>query len=227
MNVRIVDLPGSERPRERLERLGPGSLSDQELLALVLRTGGREANAVTIGQNLLSEWGSLDQMASARYEDLLRQSGLGAAKAAGLLAAFEIGRRSATGGPPPTTIATPGDLARLVAPLLRGSSQEEVVLVVTNSANRVVRTIKLTQGGADRCLLVVRDVIAAVLRNGGTGFAIAHNHPSGDCTPSAEDRSVTRRTEVAASTVGLRFLDHIVIAGNEWARCEADLGAVP
>jgi len=219
MNLRIADLPSSERPRERLVRLGLGSLSDQELLALVLRTGGREANAVTIGQNLLSEWGSLEQMSAAGYEDLLRQSDLGAAKAAGLLAAFEIGRRSASGGPAPTTIRRPEDLHRLVSLLLMASTQEEVVLVVTNSANRVMRTIKLTKGGADRCLLVVRDVIATVLRNRGTGFAIVHNHPSGDCTPSAEDLAVTGRIQVAAAVVGLRFLDHIVVAGNDWARC--------
>ncbi len=217
--MRIPDLPSSERPRERLVRLGPGSLSDQELLALVLRTGGREANAVTIGQNLLSEWGSLEQMSAAGYEDLLRQSDLGSAKAAGLMAAFEIGRRFALGGRSPTTIREPEDLHRLVSPLLVAKTQEEVVLVVTNSANRVVRTIKLTKGGTDRCLLVVRDVIATVLRNGGTGFAIAHNHPSGDCTPSAEDLAVTRRIQVAAAAVGLRFLDHIVVAGNDWARC--------
>jgi DNA repair protein RadC len=179
MNVRIPDLPSSERPRERLVRLGPGSLSDQELLALVLRTGGREANAVTIGQNLLSEWGSLEQMSAAGYEDLLRQSDLGSAKAAGLMAAFEIGRRSALGGRSPTTIREPEDLHRLVSPLLVASTQEEVVLVVTNSANRVLRTI----------------------------------------TPSAEDLAVTRRIQIAASAVGLRFLDHIVVAGNDWARC--------
>jgi DNA repair protein RadC len=98
------------------------------------------------------------------------------------------------------------------------------VLVVTNSANRVVRTVRLTKGGTDRCLLVVRDVIAAVLRNGGTGFAIAHSHPSGDCTVSAEDRAITGRIQVAAFAVGLRFLDHIVVAGNDWARCDPDPG---
>lgn len=219
MNTRIADLPTSERPRERLERLGPDSLSDQELLALVLRTGGREANAVTIGQNLLSDWGSLEQMASANYGDLLRKPGLGAAKAAGLLAAFEIGRRSACRGPLPAKIGGPEDLHRLISPMLLGSPQEEVVLVGTNSANRVVRTIKLTKGSCDRCLLVVRDVISTVLRNGGTGFALAHNHPSGECTPSAEDLAVTRRIQDAATAVGLRFLDHIVVAGNDWDRC--------
>lgn len=224
MNSRIADLPGSERPRERLVRLGPGSLSDQELLALVLRTGGREVNAVTVGQNLLTEWGSLELLTAARYEDLIRQTAVGSARAAGLMAAFEIGRRSALGGPPPETIRDPEDLHQLVSPLLRASTQEEVVLVVTNSANRVVRTVRLTKGGTDRCLLVVRDVIAAVLRNGGTGFAIAHNHPSGDCTVSAEDRAVTGRIQVAASAVGLRFLDHIVVAGNDWARCDPDPG---
>lgn len=215
MTVRIADLPETERPRERLARLGPGGLSDQELLALVIRSGGRGFNAMDLGAGLLATWESLHGMATAGVDELADRVGLGAAKAAGLVAAFELGRRAAF-GPSPLKIAGPEDLADLVRPLLAGRPQEEVVLVVTNAANRVLRTMPLTRGGTDRCLLVVRDVISAVLRCGGVGFAVAHNHPSGDPSPSPEDRAVSGLLNGAAEAVGLRFLDHVVIAGSEW-----------
>ncbi len=215
MPVRIADLPASERPRERLARLGPGGLSDQELLALVIRYGSRGASALDVGTELLGAWGSLNRLSAAGMDDLDTVLSLGSAKAAGLVAAFELGRR-AVFGPVPVTIGGPGDLAALVQPLLAGRPQEEVVLVVTNTANRVLRTMPVTRGGTDRCLLVVRDLISAVLRCGGSGFAVAHNHPSGDPTPSAEDRAVTQWLLEAAGTVGLRFLDHLVVAGSEY-----------
>lgn len=215
MTVRIADLPASERPRERLARLGPGGLSDQELVALVIRSGGRGTSAMDLGTELLGTWGSLNRLAGAGFDELDGVASLGAAKAAGLVAAFELGRRAAS-GPLPTMIRGPEDLAVLVQPLLAGRPQEEVVLVVTNAANRVLRTMLVTRGGSDRCLLVVRDLISAVLRCGGTGFAVAHNHPSGNPAPSPEDLAVTRRLQEGATTVGVRFLDHIVVAGSDW-----------
>lgn len=215
MSVRIADLPPSERPRERLARLGPGSLSDQELLALVIRSGGRGASALDAGTELLGSWGSLDRLALAGIDELSSRANLGEAKAAGLVAAFELGRR-ASFAVPPKLIHGPQDLAVLVQPLLAGRRQEEVVLVVTNAANRVLRTMHMTRGGTERCLLMVRDLISAVLRCGGSGFALAHNHPSGESFPSPEDQAVTAQLRDAARTVGLRFLDHIVVAGGGW-----------
>lgn len=215
MSVRIADLPASDRPRERLGCLGPGGLSDRELLALVIRSGGRGVSALDLATEMLGEWGSLERVSCAGVDDLRGLSSLGDAKAAGLVAAFELGRR-AVSGPSPVAILGPEDVVTAVQPLLAGRSQEEVVLVVTNGANRVIRTIPLTRGGTDRCLLVVRDAIATVLRCGGLGFAVAHNHPSGDPTPSAEDRATTRQLRHAAEAVGLRFLDHIVVAGRDW-----------
>lgn len=215
MSVRIADLPESERPRERLARLGPGGLSDQELLALVIRSGGRGTSAMDLGTELLGAWGSLNHLSGAGFDELDGVASLGAAKAAGLVAAFELGRRAGS-GPLPTTIRGPEDLAALVLPLLAGRPQEDVVLVVTNTANRVLRTMHVTRGGSDRCLLVIRDLISAVLRCGGSGFAVAHNHPSGNPAPSPEDLAISQRLQAAATTVGLRFLDHVVVAGRDW-----------
>lgn len=220
MPVRMVDLPSSERPRERLARLGVGVLSDQELLALVIRSGGRGTSALEAGTELLGTWGSLDQLALAGIDELCAGAHLGKAKAAGLVAAFELGRRAAF-RPPPVRIHGPQDLALIVQPLLAGRVQEEVILVVTNAANRVLRLLPMTRGGTERCLLVVRDILSAVLRCGGSGFAIAHNHPSGEAIPSPEDVAVTDQLRDAAKTVGLRFLDHIVLAAGGWQCVEA------
>ena len=157
----------------------------------------------------------MDRVASAGVDELGSVASCGEAKAAGLVAAFELGRRAGF-GPSPVVIRGPDELAALARPLLAGRPREEVILVVTNNANRVLRTMPITRGGTDRCVLVARDVISAVLRCGGAAFAVVHNHPSGDPTPSAEDRAVTGRIKAAAEVVGLRFLDHIVVAGPEW-----------
>lgn len=217
MAVRIADLPEPERPRERLVKVGPAALSDRELLALVLRSGGRGANAVDVGGQLMAEWSSLGALAAARFEDLMRMEGLGAAKAASLMAAFELGRRAIGTGEGQPAITGPEDLVALVRPQLMGRPQEEVLVVVMNAANKVIRTVSLSSGGADRCLLTVRDALSAVLRNDGVAFALAHNHPSGNPTPSPEDIRATREIERGAVGLGLRFLDHVIIAGANWS----------
>lgn len=211
--IRIADLPEPEQPRKRLVRVGPGGLSDRELLALVIRTGGRGTNAVDLGANLISEWRSTAALGAARFEDFLHVEGLGEAKAASLMAAFELGRRAITVCENASTINSPADLVVLVRPLLLGKPHEEVVLAVMNSSNRPIRTISLSSGGADRCLLTVRDALSAVLRNDGVAFGLAHNHPSGDPTPSSEDIVATKEIEAGAIGLGLRFLDHVIIAG--------------
>jgi DNA repair protein RadC len=215
--VRIADLPEPERPRERLVRVGTGGLSDRELLALVLRTGSKGTNAVDLGANLMSVWGSAASLAAARLEDLLRIEGLGEAKAKSLMAAFELGRRASVRIEGTLPITGPSDLVSLVRPMLISKPNEEVVLVVMNTANRPIRTLTLTSGGTDRCLLPVRDTLSAVLRNDGVAFAIAHNHPSGDPTPSPEDIRATKDIGVGADGLGLRFLDHVIIGGMKWS----------
>jgi DNA repair protein RadC len=216
-SVRIADLPGSERPRERLARLGPGSLSDQELLAILLRTGGRRIHAVDLAESLLHRHGSVRDLAGAELVDLLGISDLGPAKASAVVAAFELGRRSGRDGEKRAVLRGPEDIAAAVRPLLADRTQEEVLVLVCGSGNRLRHVVPITRGGPDRCLLIPRDVISTVLRHGGTAFAVAHNHPSGDCTPSQEDKVVTERIDQAARTVGLSFLDHLVVTGTSWA----------
>ena len=107
-------------------------------------------------------------------------------------------------------------------PFLRGLRHERVVVVICDNAGAVLRTLRLTEGGTDRSLIPIRDVLGAVLATGGASFAVAHNHPSGNPTPSTPDRQVTARLREAAEVVGVRFLDHVVVTDDAWRRVTAD-----
>jgi DNA repair protein RadC len=191
------------------------ALSERELLALVLRNGREGENALELAASLLNEYGALSALACARPEELARRPGIGAAKAAAIVAAFRLGRL-ADGTPGTIILRSAGDVASYVGSEMASLRRERVVILVCNNRNRVFRTVVLTEGSIDRSLLSVRDILNAVLRHDGRAFAMAHNHPSGDPTPSETDRSATAELAAAAQVVGLRFLDHVIVAGEEW-----------
>jgi DNA repair protein RadC len=182
----------------------------------VIRTGGPGLSALDVAGELLAELGSLSALAAARFEQLDSANHLGWAKAAGLVAAFELGRRAAAVGDSRSLIRGPADLAQVVEPLLRNKPQEEVLVVVMNGASRVTKIVPLSNGAANRCLMLPRDVLAAVFRNDGLVFGVAHNHPSGEPNPSGEDIAATRALAEAAQVAGLRFVDHIIIGTGAW-----------
>lgn len=219
--AKIADLPAHERPRERLMATGGSALSDRELLALLLGTGGsRGVGAHELAERLLAGFGSLDRLARAHPAELASVSGIGTAKAASLVAAFELANRSGASVTRPQIKST-SDIAGLVVPALRGLSRERAIVVVCNRAGRVLARETLTEGTADRTLLPVREILVTVLRHDGQSFAVAHNHPSGDPTPSGTDIEATHRMVEAARAAGLRFLDHVIIAGNRWQRVQS------
>lgn len=212
--VPMAALPEHERPRERLAAQGSGALSDRELLALVLRNGTRGESALDLAGGLLAEYGSLAALAVALPEELERRSGVGAAKAAGLVAAFQLGRRAATPVAIGLVLGSADDVANATKSHLAGRRRERVVVLVCDGANRLCHTVVVAEGSIDRSLVPVREILNAVLRHDGKAFAVAHNHPSGDPTPSHADRQATSELALAAATLGLRFLDHVVVAGN-------------
>jgi DNA repair protein RadC len=217
--MRIVDLPRTERPRERLAALGPAALADRELLSMVLGTGGgRGVGAHTLAERLLATFGSVPALARAHPADLATLPGIGSAKAAALVSAFELARRAGSGRDGALRIGSTLELVEAVAPMLRGRSRERLVVVICDTANRVLQCEVVSEGSAERSLVPVREVIVSVLRRDGQGFALAHNHPNGDPTPSAADIEATARLEEAAGAVGLSFLDHIVLTDSTWSR---------
>lgn len=221
--VRVKDLPERDRPRERLLERGPEALADRELLALLLGSGARGLDAVELASRLIAQQGGLRRLSQSSPHELVGLLGIGPAKAARVAAAFQLARRAlADEQPAPRRIVATADLAACAAPLLRGLRHERVVVVICDKAGGVLRTLRLTEGGTDRSLIPVRDVLSAVLAVGGASFGVAHNHPSGDPTPSAPDRQVTVRLRAAAETVGVRFLDHVVVTDDAWRRVTTD-----
>jgi DNA repair protein RadC len=216
MAVPIVNVPAGQRPRERLWAVGGESLSDAELLALLLRHGRPGESALEMAASLLAEYRGLPGLAQARPEELAGRPGIGAAKAAAVVAAFRLARRVAD---PAGRVGlhSPADVARAARSLLADSRRERLVVLVCDAQNRLRHRIVVAEGAIDRSPLPVRDVLNAVLRHDGRAFAIAHNHPSGVPQPSLADRRATSAVARAARTVDLRFLGHVVVSGGGWA----------
>lgn len=214
--MRIADLPASERPRERLSQHGPTALADRELLAVMLGTGGRPGyGAHDLAERLLARFGSLSALARAHPADLVGTAGVGAAKAATLTAAFELSRRAGLPAHTPR-LTTTADVVPVVMPLLAGRTRERLVVVICDNAHRVLACEVVSEGSAERAMVPIREVIVAVLRRDAKAFALAHNHPEGDPTPTAADIEASILVEEAADAVGLRFLDHVVVTDRSW-----------
>lgn len=214
----MTAIPAPQRPRERLMLLGAESLADAELLAVLLGTGGQGRNALDLAHDLLIDFGGPTGLARARPEELARRRGVGQAKAARVVAAFSLARRS---GPPADGVQLAGtaDIAAVAQVWLGDARHERVVVIVCDTALRVRRAFVITEGSSDQCLLPVREILTAVLLHDGAGFAVAHNHPSGDIVPSTADEAVTAALADAAAAVGLDFLGHLVVGGYGWASC--------
>lgn len=211
----LSQIPGYDRPRERLLRLGAGALSDAELVALLLGEGSSEHNAVVLGQQLIADSGGIGRLAVAFPEELVRSPGVGQAKAARLVAAFELARRSASVRSR-RSLDSPRAIAQVAAPVIAGERREKVVVLIADAANRLLRITPIASGAIDSSPLPVREVLHAVLRYDGRAFALAHNHPSGNPTPSQQDHDATESIRRAGDAAGLRFLDHVVIGGAGW-----------
>ncbi|APE33371.1 DNA repair protein [Nocardia mangyaensis] len=216
MSVPIANLPLAQRPRERLLMLGPHALADAELLALLLGQGTRGQSALELAAALLGEYGGLADLAAARPEELARRAGIGPAKAATVIAAFHLGTRSRTTESVPRLTA-PADIARVAVPLFAGARVERLLVLICDTQNRLRHRAFVAEGAIDHVAVPVREILNTVLRHDGRAFAVAHNHPSGDPEPSPDDRRASTLLHQAAHTVGLRYLDHLVIAGETWS----------
>jgi DNA repair protein RadC len=215
MTVKMLDVPADDRPRERLLRQGVAALSDAELVAVQLGSGHAGASALEVAQRLLSEWGGIPGLASARPGELARATGVGPAKAARLASAFALATRGGGVTAKPRLI-TSDDIAREAAPLIGNARTEQVIALVADGASRLKRVEIVASGSAKSGPVPVREIVATVLRHDGASFALAHNHPGGDPAPTTADIKVTRALAEAAAAVGLRFLDHVVVASDRW-----------
>jgi DNA repair protein RadC len=216
---RVRELPSGARPRERLRTVGPRVLSLRELLALIIGSGGSDASVLTLADRLLGAWGGrLRALASASPAELEAVPGIGEATAARLLAALELGRRAAEESVPDRPrIRGPVDVHALMAPRLRDLPHEEFHALLLNTQHRVLRDVTVTRGILDASLIHPREVFRPAIVENAAAVILVHNHPSGDPSPSPEDRAVTRQMRDAGRAIGIRILDHIVVGWGGWA----------
>ena len=211
----IRELHHSQRPRERLREFGPQALNQSELLAILLRTGMTGENVLSMATRIIAEFGGLDGLARAEYGELSRQRGLSDAKACQVIAALELGRRVAALPPVERPqISCAQDAAKLIAPDLEMLDQEHLIVLLLNTRNHVLRKRTIYVGTVNSSAVRPAEVLRPAVRENAPSIIVAHNHPSGDPTPSPEDVSVTRDLVAAGKLMDIDVLDHLVIGGS-------------
>ncbi len=209
--MRLKDQPESERPRERLAAHGGDALSSAELIAILLRTGLKGANAVEIGRQLIQKFGSLQRLAQASLEDL-QIKGVGPDKAVTLMAAFTLARKMAAELKHESpVIDTPEAIADLVRESVRLSQVETFRVLMLNTRRRLIDIVKLSDGTLDTLLVHARDVFKPAISANAAAIVLIHNHPSGDPSPSEADIKVTRDLIRAGQLLKIEVLDHLIM----------------
>jgi len=214
----IHDLPLSERPRERLQKLGVEALSAQEILAVILGRGVAGESVMVTAQRLLSQFGNLKGIANASVEELSQVRGIGLAKAAQIKAAFELANR--LGGYPEAgerpIVKTPEDVVSLVRARLRGKKREHFLALLLDTRNQLIKVSEISIGSLDTSIVHPREVFKEAISASAASVIFVHNHPSGDPEASEDDIKLTKRLAEAGEIVGIEVLDHIIIGGKKF-----------
>ena len=209
--LRIQDMPESERPREKMLRHGPDSLTDAELLAIFFGSGVVGISAVGLGKVFMERYGNLHALSRLTVEELRAQKGIGEAKAIHLAAAFNLGKRLARQEYDGKSMASAAAILSHIGPELRAEPQEVLKILLLNTRLSLLGVEEVTRGSLNETIAHPRDILHHVVRRRAHGFAVAHNHPAGDPSPSAADRTFTRRLREASEIMQITFVDHIII----------------
>jgi DNA repair protein RadC len=212
----LKDLPESVRPRERLRHAGPGALSNSELLAIILRTGGRSGNVLDLANRLLADLGGLGGISAASIPELCRYDGVGEVKAIEVQAAFELGRRlvSLNPGERPQ-IRSPLDIANLVRAEMSALAQEHLRVLLLDTKNHVMASHDVYRGSLNTAVVRVGELFREAIRQNCAALVLVHNHPSGDPSPSPEDVQLTEQVVEAGTLLDIAVLDHLVIGRGQ------------
>lgn len=223
---RIQDLAEEDRPRERLAKLGAGSLKTAELLAILLRVGVKGESAIQVGERLLQTFGGLVGLHRASFEEVSSQFAMGNAKTSTIKAAIELGRRLAVTSPEERPkISSPADAAALVQFEMSALEQEHFRVMLLNTRNQVLGIDELYHGSLNASMIRVGEVFKPAIRKNAAAIIVVHNHPSGDPTPSSEDIVVTKAIVDAGMLLDIEVLDHLVIGmGSHVSMREKNLG---
>ncbi len=211
--VGIKELPEGDRPRERLLAYGAGALSDAELIAIALRSGTRNLNAIQAAHSLLKRFDGLAGLAQASQQEMSRVPGVGPAKAAQVLAAFELGRRLAMNPDQARPrISTPENAARIMMARIGNPKQEELWVMLLDTKYQVMRLHQVYRGQVDSAAVRVCEVFREAVRDNAKAIIVAHNHPSEDTAPSTADVAITRELRKAGELLGIELLDHLIVS---------------
>ena len=214
----IKEIPLNDRPREKMAANGAATLTDAELIAILLRTGTAEKSAIDIAGELTADGGLYKHLAGiTRLHELTNIKGLGQAKAATVLAALEIGRRIASAKPiEKIHFSCPQDAAEFLMPRLRYAVKEQFIVVLLNGRNKVIGTEVVSEGSLSNSIVHAREVFAPALLQHAAAIMVAHNHPSGDPKPSSEDKDITRMLARSGKVLGIPLMDHLIIGDGTY-----------
>ncbi|MCX8069363.1 MAG: DNA repair protein RadC [Thermodesulfovibrionales bacterium] len=215
---KIKEMPENERPRERLLNYGAGSLSEAQLLAIIIRTGSGNKNAITLAMELLNKFGSLNEIEKASLNEFKDIKGLGMVKVAQIKASLELGKR---------LISEKSDfhvffhnskaVFEYLLPKLKGIRQEKFICLILDVKNRLLKEHEVTTGILNESLIHPREAFREAIKEAGASVIFVHNHPSGDPEPSPKDLAITDRLCKTGDIIGIKVLDHIIIAEDCFA----------
>jgi DNA repair protein RadC len=218
MSIKITEWAVEDRPREKLIQKGTSSLSDAELLAILISSGTKHKSAVDLGRELLAVAdNNLNSLGKLSINDLKKLHGIGSARAVTIAAALELGRRRKLAEVPEVPqIKCSKDVADIFQPLLSDLSHEEFWILFLNRSNRVINRMKLSQGGISGTVTDVRLVMKKAIECLASGIIVCHNHPSGNLNPSESDSKITQKIKDAGNMMDIQLLDHLIISDKDY-----------
>lgn len=215
---KVKDLPLDDRPREKLLLRGSQSLTDAELLAILLRTGTKGKSVVQVAYDLVERYGNLASLSTKSYSELIKTNGIKKDKAATLVAAFEIGKRTAIQSKwfSEKKITSPEDVAHIFIPMLKDELSEHFYIVCLNAANKIIRLDLISTGSLDSSIVHPREVFKVAIENSAKSIILVHNHPSGNPEPSNDDIAITKKLVEISKLMEITVFDHLIIAENKY-----------
>lgn len=215
-NLKFLDIPKGERPREKLLKYGSNFLTDEELLAIILGTGNKGEDVLELSKRILNDIGGIHGLLTCSVEEFMAIKGIKTAKATQILSVCEIYKRLSKPRDKRLRIKKPSDIVSLIMTDIFFMEQEVFIVITLNSKNNVLSKKEIFKGSLNSSLVHPREVFKEALKSSAASIIVCHNHPSGDPNPSKEDINVTKRIKECGNIMGIELLDHIIIGDNDY-----------